>query len=130
MNAMATGKGAALGIGLWTKARVTITDQKGSFKGYNLTEPSEDTDLIETTARMIFQRFKAHLRFGALVETQSIIPTAVGLKSSSAVSNAVALASLKALGRKANPLETINIGVDASVEAKVTLTGAFDDACA
>lgn len=130
MNAMATGKGAALGISLWTKARVTITDQAGSFKGHNLTEPAEDVRLIEVTARKIFQRFRVHRRFGALVETQSTIPAAVGLKSSSAVSNAVALASLKALDIKTSALETINLGVDASIEAKVTLTGAFDDACA
>jgi shikimate kinase len=130
MNAMATGRGAALGISLWTKARVTLTDEAGSFKGRNLTEPDEDVGLIETTARKVFQRFRAHRRFGALVETQSTIPIAVGLKSSSASSNAVALASLKALNKKASALETINLGVDASLEAKVTLTGAFDDACA
>lgn len=130
INAMATGKGAALGISLWTKARVTITDKAGLFKGYNLTEPEEDTSLIELTARKIFQRFNAHRRFGALVETQSTIPVAVGLKSSSAVSNAVALATLKALKERASALKTINLGVDASLEAKVTLTGAFDDACA
>jgi len=130
MNAMATGRGAALGISLWTRARVTITDQAGTFKGRNLTEPDEDVSLIETTARKVFQRFKAHRRFGAQVETQSTIPAAVGLKSSSASSNAVTLASLKALKKKVSALETIKLGIDASLEAKVTLTGAFDDACA
>jgi shikimate kinase len=127
---MATGKGAALGIGLWTKARVTVTDKAGLFKGYNLSEPDEDPSLIEVTARKVFQRFNAQRRFGALVETQSTIPVAVGLKSSSAASNAVALATLKALKKKASALRAINLGVDASLEAKVTLTGAFDDACA
>jgi shikimate kinase len=129
MNAMATGTGASLGVNLWTKARVTITDQ-GSFKGCNLTEPDEDVGLIETTARRVFKRFNVPRRFGALIETESIIPVAVGLKSSSASSNAVALATVNALGKKASPLEVINLAVDASLEARVTLTGAFDDACA
>lgn len=130
MNAMATGEGAALGVNLWTKARVTLTDQAGSFDGRNLSEPNEDTSLIETTARKVLERYKAHRRFGALVETESIIPIAAGLKSSSAASNAVVLATAKALGKKPEPLETINLAVDASLEANVTLTGAFDDACA
>jgi shikimate kinase len=130
VNAIATGKGAALGIGLWTKARVTVTERAGSFKGRNLTEPNEDVTLIETTVREIFQRFKVDDRFGACVETHSTIPSAVGLKSSSAASNAVALASLKALEKKVDDLEAINFGVEASLKARVTLTGAFDDACA
>jgi shikimate kinase len=130
MNAMATGRGAALGISLWTEARVTITDEAGTFKGRNLTEPDEDVSLIETTARKVFQRFRVHRRFGAQIDTKSTIPAAIGLKSSSASSNAVALASLKVLKKKVSALEAINLGVDASLDAKVTLTGAFDDACA
>ncbi len=130
VNAIATGKGAALGVSLWTTARVTVTDQAGSFKGRNLSEPEEGTILMEATVRRVFRRFNANRRFGALVETRSNIPVAVGLKSSSAASNAVALASLKALGKKAGDVETVKLGVDASLEAGVTLTGAYDDACA
>ena len=29
INAIATGKGAAVGVDLWTKASVTLTDEKG-----------------------------------------------------------------------------------------------------
>lgn len=130
MNAMATGEGAALGVNLWTKARVTLTDQAGSFDGRNLSESTEDVRLIETAARKVFERYNAHRRFGALIETESIIPIAAGLKSSSAASNAVALAAVKALKKTPSSLEIINLAVDASLEANVTLTGAFDDACA
>lgn len=130
VNAMSTGKGAALGVGLWTKARVTLTDRAGVIRGRNLTEPKEDPTLVETTVRRVFRRFRVHRRFGAMVETRSCIPVAAGLKSSSAASNAVALATLKALGKEVGDLETVNLGVDASLEAGVTLTGAFDDACA
>jgi shikimate kinase len=130
VNAMATGNGAALGVKLWTKAKVTPTNQAGSFLGRNVTDPEEDTLLIETVARHVFQKFKVHKRFGAIVETRSNIPVAVGLKSSSAASNAVALASLKALGKKATDIQIVKLGVEASLQAGVTLTGAYDDACA
>jgi shikimate kinase len=130
VNAMATGKGAALGINLWTKARVTITDHAGVISGRNLTDQDEDPTLMINTVRRVLRRFNKQNRFGAKVETQSCIPVAVGLKSSSAASNAVALATLKALRRRAGDLETVNLGVDASFAARVTLTGAFDDACA
>jgi shikimate kinase len=53
-----------------------------------------------------------------------------GLKSSSAAANAIVLATFKALGRKPVDMEVINIGIEASFAAGVTITGAFDDACA
>jgi shikimate kinase len=130
VNAMATGKGAALGVRLWTKAKVTLTDQGGSFVGHNSTYPEEDTFLIEETARHVFRKFKVDKEFGAIVETRSNIPVAVGLKSSSAVSNAVALACVRALGSQATDIQIVSLGVDASFRADVTLTGAYDDACA
>ncbi len=130
VNAMATGRGAALGVKLWTRAKVTLTDQPGSFKGRNLSDPDEDTRLIETTAHHVFSKFGANKRFGAHVETRSNIPVAVGLKSSSAVSNAIALASLRVLGKKVNDIQIVKLGVEASLKAGVTLTGAYDDACA
>jgi shikimate kinase len=65
-----------------------------------------------------------------MIETESNIPIAVGLKSSSSASNAVALASLHALGRKTSDIETVRLGVQGSLRAGVTLTGAFDDASA
>jgi len=130
VNAMATGKGAALGVRLWTRAKVTLTNRPHQFVGRILTDPTEDPNLIETTARHVFQRFRKDKRFGALIEMNSNIPIAVGLKSSSAASNAVAIASLKVLGKKANDIQTVRLGVEASLRARVTLTGAYDDACA
>ncbi len=130
VNAMATGKGAALGIKLWTRAKVTLTSHGGLISGRNLSDPTENDGLAEATARQVFRRFGYSKRLGAIVETQSNIPIAVGLKSSSAASNAVALACVMALGRKSSDIEVIKLGVEASLRARVTLTGAFDDACA
>jgi shikimate kinase len=130
VNAMATGKGAALGVDLWTMARVTVTNQAGAFVARNITDPNENADLAKTTAKHVFARFGADKRLGAVIETESNIPPAVGLKSSSAASNAVALASLHALSRKTSDAEVVRLGVEASLRAGVTITGAYDDACA
>jgi len=130
INAMATGKGAALGIKLWTRATVTVTNNAGMFKARNLSDPDENSRLAEVTAQRVFAHCGAGKRFGAVIETESNIPIAVGLKSSSAVSNAVALASFRILQRHTNNLDVVRMGVEASLRAGVTLTGAYDDACA
>ena len=129
VNAMATGKGAALGVQLWTKARVTLTDNPGQIRARILEDPAESTSLICTTAKIILNEF-ATKKHGAIVETESNIPIAVGLKSSSAASNAVAAATLATLGHQTDGINIVRLGVRSRLRARVTLTGAFDDACA
>jgi len=130
VNAMATGKGAAVGVTLWTKARVTLTADQGLIVARNLTHLEESTKLVEETVRSVFRRFGLGRRFGAIVETESNIPVAVGLKSSSAASTAVSLACVKALRKRLTNIEVIKLGVKASLRTGVTFTGAYDDACA
>ena len=130
VNAMATGRGAALGVGLKTHVTIALTNRPGVFIARNLSDPRENSQLAKTTAQSVFRRFGVDKRFGAVIETDSNIPIAVGLKSSSAASNAIALASLRAIGKKFNDLEVVRLGVKASFRAGVTLTGAFDDATA
>jgi shikimate kinase len=64
------------------------------------------------------------------VATSSNIPTAVGLKSSSAAANAVALATASALDREPDDEVLVEIGIEASLECGVSLTGAYDDSFA
>jgi len=130
VNAIALGKGAAFGVDLWTKAEVKLTDEPQIIRGEIASDPSESTLLIEKTVTRVFQHFKVEKQFGAKVKTYSNIPIARGLKSSSAAANAVALATTSALGKKLDDLKMVNLGVDAAFDAKVTVTGAFDDACA
>ena len=85
---------------------------------------------MEKTVARVLQRFSLDNSFGAKIKTWSNIPIAKGLKSSSAAANAVALATTAALGKTLDDLEIVNLGVDAAFDAKVTVTGAFDDACA
>jgi len=128
VSALATGKGAAFGIDLWTKARVELTDD-GAIETTILNEKGENTLLTEKCVRAVFDRFGTRT-LGARVETESNIPIARGLKSSSVAGNAVVLATLAALDKRMDPKEILNVVVDASLEAKVSVTGAFDDASA
>lgn len=125
INAISTWKGAAFGIELKTEAEVVLTDSK-NIQGYM--EEGGDTRLIERCVELTLSHFGS--TSGAKVATMSEIPIASGLKSSSAAANAVVLATLDALGEKLEPLEAVKIGAQAAIEAKVTITGAFDDACA
>ena len=130
VNAIAFGKGAAFGVDLWTKAEVKLTDEPQIIRGEIASDPSESAILIEKTVTRVFQHFKVEKQFGAKVKTCSNIPIARGLKSSSAAANAVVLATTSALGKNLDDLKMVNLGVDATFDAKVTVTGAFDDACA
>ena len=130
VNAIALGKGAAFGVDLWTKAEVKVTSEPGVITAEIVSDPNESTLLIEKTVLRVLQRFSLEKSFGAKVKTQSTIPIAKGLKSSSAAANATALATTAALGKKLDDLEIVKIGVEAAFDAKVTVTGAFDDACA
>ena len=85
---------------------------------------------MEKTVARVLRRFGLENSFGAKIKTCSNIPIAKGLKSSSAAANAAALAATAALGKTLDDLELVKLGVDAAFDAKVTVTGAFDDACA
>ena len=130
VNAIALGKGSAFGVDLWTKAEVKLTHEPYVIEAEIISDPNESTILIEKTVSRVLQRFSLAETFGAKVKTWSNIPIAKGLKSSSVAANAVALASAAALGKTLPDLDIVNLGVDAAFDAKVTLTGAFDDACA
>ncbi len=134
VNAIATGKGSAFGINLETKATVRLNDSgriDAKIKGC----PNEDTNLIKLCAKKVFEHLDVD--HGAKIETQSEIPIAKGLKSSSAAANAVVLATWKAIAKEhdkeikeIDDKAIINLGVDAAIDAGVTITGAFDDASA
>jgi shikimate kinase len=129
VNAIALGQGAAFGVDLWTRAEVQLTEEPSVIRGEIASDPSESTLLMEKTVERAFRYFGID-HFGANVKTYSTIPIARGLKSSSTAANAIALATVAALRKELDDLDIINLGVDAAFDAKVTVTGAFDDACA
>jgi shikimate kinase len=130
VNAIALGKGAAFGVDLWTKAEVKLTNEQQVVRVEIASDPTESKVLAERTVMQVFRHFGVEKQFGAKVTTSSTIPIARGLKSSSAAANAVALATIAALGKTLDDLTVVNLGVEAAFKAKVTVTGAFDDACA
>ena len=130
INAIAMGKGAAFGVDLWTKAEVKLTDEPQIIEGKIVSDPAESLHLIKKTVEKVLEYFGLTREFGAKVKTWSNIPVARGLKSSSVAANAVTLATVSALNKKLDDATIVNLGVDAALDAKVTITGAFDDACA
>ncbi|WP_256301161.1 shikimate kinase [Haloarchaeobius salinus] len=137
LNALATGRGSAFAIDLETTATVDL-DATGEFWGEIADAPDADTDLVERCAELAVaewggsgdERDDGDGAVGATVRTESEVPMAAGLKSSSAAANATVVATADALGVEPDPLEACRIGVRAARDAGVTVTGAFDDASA
>jgi shikimate kinase len=127
LNAMPSGFGAALGVGLHTFADVEITEDPAVTVVIEKDE-FERKGLAEACFNAVLDRFS--LKFGGKIHTVSEIPIARGMKSSSAAANAIVLATLEALDKSLDDFEIINLGVDASLRSGVSVTGAFDDACA
>lgn len=124
LNAIANWKGSAFGISLRTSAEVMLDDSEeivGDVAGV-------DTTLIVRCVERVLRHFD--LDYGGVVRTKSEIPLASGLKSSSAAANAAVLATVDALGEEIDLIDAVRIGVEAALDAGVTVTGAFDDACA
>ena len=130
INAISCGLGAALGVELKTEAYVELTDRPGRIEGKILSDPGESTILIEKAVSKVLEYFGLQDEYGAYVETRSNIPIARGLKSSSVAANAIVLAVLDALEEEIDDMTILNLGVDAAIDAGVTITGAFDDASA
>jgi shikimate kinase len=143
LNALATGMGSAFAIDEDVTAEVTLsadgpagdTDRDAvSVEASVAGHPDADTRLVERCVERVVARFGDGE--SGRVRTDSDVPMASGLKSSSAAANATVLATLDALGLAVGPDGDLTreaaarIGVAAAREAGVTVTGAFDDASA
>jgi shikimate kinase len=147
VNAIATGRGAAFGIGLEAKVTVELRES-GGVTAIDVAEPK----LVETCVKNTLKLFPYN--YGAVIKVESNIPVARGLKSSSAVANAAVLATFGALAKKHGSMKmlrvdkettrqqitigrdevkdelVLDISVKSAKEAGVTITGALDDASA
>ena len=127
VNAIATGKGATLGISLNVEANIHATPGTGIF--FENKESSLSSRLIKAVIEKAVP--KTDLEKNKItVLVKSEIPSGYGLKSSSAISSVVSLACAKIFKPKITDLEVLKYGVEASIQTKVSITGAFDDACA
>ena len=127
VNAIAIGKGSTLGVD--TFVETTLTKREG--KGIHITSENKTISsrlinrLIENMIpKKILDNTKLELDF------KSNIPTGYGLKSSSAISSAVILSCAKAFGKNMSDEEILKLGAKTSIQTKISITGAYDDACA
>jgi len=130
LNAFPTGKGGALGVDLWTRAKVNLQEGPGQISGFISSDPEESNKLAVTVVQKTMKHYGYERNLQGEVITSSNIPAAVGLKSSSAAANAVVLATASALGEEPDDDTLVGIGVEASIESGVSLTGAYDDSYA
>jgi len=126
VSAIANKKGATLGISLKVEAIIETSEGKGiTIQSQN---KSLSSRLINKTIEKIVSK-KDLEKNKITITLTSEIPTGYGLKSSSAISSVVALACAKIFKPKLTDQQILLAGVDASIESKVSITGAYDDAC-
>ena len=126
VNAIATGSGAAVGIDTFVKTTLEVKEGTGIYiTSDNKTISSRLINKVIQNSVPKKQLEKTRLE----LDFQSNIPTGYGLKSSSAISTAVSMACSKAFQRKFTDKKILKIGVESSIQTKVSLTGAYDDAC-
>ena len=124
VNAIATGRGSAMGISLKVTAKVTLENGRG----IKFDNGREDKLISTIVYKTIPLEMIANNMISIKVESE--IPCGFGLKSSSAVSNAIALACSRLVNKDICDFRVLDIAVEASLDAKVSITGAYDDATA
>ena len=125
VNAIATGNGSAMGISLKVVAEVETS--KG--RGVRFLTGKNDDRLVNNIIKNTLSASMLE-KNQVTISVRSEVPIGFGLKSSSAVSNAVALACSRLAGEKVDDVAVLDAAVRASLDAKVTITGAYDDATA
>jgi len=125
VNAIATGNGSSLGISL----RVTAEAELDRGSGVRFLAGKNDDKLINNVVRNTVPKEIVETNM-ITIRIRSEIPIGFGLKSSSAVSNAVALACTRLVKENIDDYSVIDAAVRASLDAKVSITGAYDDATA
>jgi shikimate kinase len=127
VNAIATWKGATLGI--TAKVEATVSTSEG--KGIQLELDNQNTSSRLVNKVVEFAVPKKELEKNKItISLQSEIPTGYGLKSSSAISSVISLACHKIFKPNYTDSQVLNAGIDASLATKVSMTGAYDDASA
>jgi shikimate kinase len=125
VNAIATGNGSSLGISL----RVTAEAELGRGRGVRFLTGRNEDRLINNIVHNVMPKEMIENN-QVTIKVKSEIPIGYGLKSSSAVSNAVALACSRLARDNTEDNAVLDAAVRASLDARVSVTGAYDDATA
>lgn len=129
-NALPTGVGCAVGIELYAEAHVSVTVDGAEPKPTFEISPESRSLLVEESLRAGLARFFPEKGPAVRLTLKSEIPMGRGLKSSSAVSTAVLLATARAAGRRPTSLEIGLLSAAVGQRTGVSATGALDDALA
>src|SRR5438093_3172447 len=124
VNAVATGFGSAMGISLQVTAE--IISKKGS--GIIFQKSGGQVMIKKIIHYILPSNFINNNQL--IINIDSEIPSGMGLKSPSAVSNAVALACKSLVSNEINDDFVLNSAIDASWYSITTITGAYDDSTA
>jgi len=123
VNALATCSGCALGISLRVTAEADLRSGEG-IRSQTVNEKLIRNIVYNTIPKEILAENSVY------ISVESEIPMGFGLKSSSAVSDAVALACSKLVKEDIEDYVVLDRAVLASLDAGVTITGAYDDSSA
>ncbi|MDP3484097.1 MAG: shikimate kinase, partial [Methanobacteriaceae archaeon] len=110
INAISTGSGSAFGIQLYVTAEVQLT----SFGIECTSERRVNPKLMEICVNKVIQHYS--IDTGVKVHTDSTLPVASGLSSSSATSNAVVMATSSLIAEEfdlkpMNDMEILNTAI-------------------
>ena len=127
VNAIATGKGATVGIDTYLNTKL----ETKNGKGIHITADNKmiSSRLIERVIHNVVPKSKLE-NTRLELDFKSNIPAGYGLKSSSAISTAVAMVCSKAFKKNLTEKNILKVGIESSIQTKVSITGAYDDACA
>lgn len=128
VNAIPSGRGAAIGLDLHTTAEVELERGEGPLEVLIEGDPGEAPGLAQAVLAVLAEH--AGHPLSGVVRTRGTIPIARGLKSSSVAANAMVLAVADALSLTLTPDQVLALAVKAARRAGVTATGALDDAAA
>jgi shikimate kinase len=123
VNALATCSGSALGISLRVIAEADLRAGEG------ILSQTANGKLIRNIVYNTIPK-EVLAENSVYISVDSEIPIGFGLKSSSAVSDAVALACSKLVNEEIEDHVVLDRAVLASLDARVTITGAYDDSSA
>jgi shikimate kinase len=124
VNAIATGKGSALGISLKVRAEIQVKEGRGIRFQTRMSNELLNNIVYNTVPKHVIENNSVSICI------DSEIPSGYGLKSSSSVSNALALACCKLANPNIEDRTVLDIAVKASLDSHVTITGSYDDATA
>jgi len=130
VNALPLGIGAAIGIDLKVRAEIELHPAGSTGRWEVRMSDAARTPLVVTSLDLALNRFAPGSSGTGALSLASEVPASRGLKSSSAVSSAIALSVAAATDTAVEPLEIARLSAEITRSARVSATGAMDDALA